>query len=59
MVTWFWFTCPSNRTSLIDNAMENGTRPIVCENCDFWGYVDEGILGEEYFFEDEFAYLKG
>lgn len=59
IIIYYWFICPSMHRLLIDADQQAGVSPIVCDQCDFDGYVDEGDVIDKYIARDEMAHLSG
>lgn len=41
------FKCPNGHIGLIDEEQAQGTVSIICDQCDFHGYVKDGTLLDE------------
>lgn len=46
-ITFWFFTCPSGHQGLIDQNQIEGDATITCNQCDFRGYVMDGVVGEK------------
>lgn len=42
----YWFRCPNGHLGRIDDDQAAGKVSIVCDSCDFHGYVEEGHIEE-------------
>lgn len=38
----YWWRCPNGHLGLIDDDQLSGDVSIICDSCDFHGYVNEG-----------------
>lgn len=58
-ITYYIFTCPAGHIGYIDEEQAEGEVSIICDQCDFHGFVDEGKLGEKKIAPYAFGNLLG
>ena len=59
LILLYWFRCPSGHKQLIDDDQKECVSSIICDQCDFEGYSDEGYIDGKYLGRDEMSHLRG